>query len=58
MTALEKNIQTNFTLDKMTDIQHSYKKAVQHVKQIEIKGEDKKTKDLSKTLRRQLHLEP
>ncbi|WP_440621355.1 LCP family glycopolymer transferase [Bacillus subtilis] len=70
LAALEKNIQTNLTLDKMIDIQRSYKEAVQHVKQIEIKGEDKKIdhlwyhvvtdetrKDLSKKLRQQLNLD-
>ncbi|WP_445430195.1 LCP family glycopolymer transferase [Bacillus atrophaeus] len=70
LTSLEKNIQTNLTLDKMIDIQSSYKEAVNNIKQIEVKGDDKKIdnlwyyvvknetrKDLSKTLRHQLNLE-
>lgn len=69
LTALEKNIQTNLTLDKMIDIQRSYKEAVNNIKQIEVKGDDEKIdnlwyhvvtnetrKDLSKTLRHQLNL--
>ncbi|CAM3116019.1 hypothetical protein ACT3UT_00385 [Bacillus spizizenii ATCC 6633 = JCM 2499] len=42
LSALKKYV-TNVTLDNVIDIQRSYKEAVQHVKQIEIKGEDKKT---------------
>ncbi len=70
LTALEENIQTNLTLDKMIDIQRSYKEAVNNIHQIEIKGDDKKIdhlwfhvvtdetrKDLSKKLRQQLNLE-
>ncbi|MFL6978350.1 LCP family protein [Bacillus inaquosorum] len=70
LTALEENIQTNLTLDKMIDIQRSYKEAVNNIHQIEIKGDDKKIdhlwyhvvtdetrKDLSKKLRHQLNLE-
>lgn len=69
LTALEKNVKTNLTLDKMIDIQSSYKEAVKDVKQIEIQGEDKKIdglwyhvvtdekrQKLSKKLRRQLNL--
>ncbi|MEC1022160.1 LCP family protein [Bacillus paralicheniformis] len=69
LTALEKNIKTNLTLDKMIDIQHSYKEAAKDIKQIEIEGEDKKVdglwyhlvtdekrKAISKKLRQQLDL--
>ncbi len=69
LTALEKNIKTNLTLDKMIDIQHSYKEAAKDIKQIEIEGEDKKVdglwyhlvtdekrKEISKKLRQQLDL--
>ncbi|MBG9915523.1 MULTISPECIES: LCP family glycopolymer transferase [Bacillus] len=69
LTALEKNVKTNLTLDKMIDIQSSYKEAAKNIKQIEIEGEDKKMdglwyhivtdekrKEISKKLRRQLNL--
>ena len=69
LTALEKNIKTNLTLDKMIDIQSSYKEAAKDIKQFEIEGEDKKIdglwfhvvtdekrKEISKKLRRQLNL--
>ncbi|QHZ49117.1 MULTISPECIES: LCP family glycopolymer transferase [unclassified Bacillus (in: firmicutes)] len=69
LTALEKNVKTNLTLDNMIDIQSSYKEAGQDIKQIEIEGEDKKVdglwyhlvtdekrKGVSKKLRRQLDL--
>ncbi|MGN9864938.1 LCP family glycopolymer transferase [Bacillus swezeyi] len=69
LTALEKNVKTNLTLDKMIDIQSSYKEAVKDIKQIEIEGENKKVdglwyhlvtdekrRELSKKLHRQLNL--
>ncbi|MFT0800425.1 LCP family protein [Bacillus swezeyi] len=69
LTALEKNVKTNLTLDKMIDIQSSYKEAVKDIKQIEIEGEDKKVdglwyhlvtdekrRETSKKLHRQLNL--
>lgn len=69
LTALEKNVKTNLTLDKMIDIQSSYKEAAKNIKQIEIEGEDKKMdglwyhivtdekrKEISKKLRLQLNL--
>ncbi|MCY8755378.1 LCP family protein [Bacillus haynesii] len=69
LSALEKNIKTNLTLDNMIDIQNSYKEAANDIKQIEIEGEDKKVdglwyhlvtdekrKEISKKLRQQLDL--
>ncbi|MBV5122852.1 LCP family protein [Bacillus halotolerans] len=69
LAALEDNIQTNLTMDKMIDIQNSYKEAVKNIKQLEIKGEDKRINNLwyhvvtdetrnqlSKKLRKQLNL--
>ncbi|MBU5210845.1 LCP family protein [Heyndrickxia sp. FSL K6-6286] len=38
---LEKNVQTNLTLDQIIDIQRAYKPAVEKVKQVEIEGEGK-----------------
>ncbi|CAH0316261.1 LCP family protein [Peribacillus simplex] len=39
LKALEKNVQTNLTMDQMIAIQHSYKSAANHIKQIEIPGD-------------------
>ncbi|MDA7025165.1 LCP family protein [Bacillus sp. CLL-7-23] len=69
LTALEKNIKTNLTLDKMIDIHGSYKDAVKDIEQLEIGGEDKKVdglwyhvvpektkKKLSEKLRKQMDI--
>ncbi|MFJ5672478.1 LCP family protein [Bacillus safensis] len=42
LAILEKNVQTNISMEKMIDIQSSYKEAFEHIKQEEIKGIDKK----------------
>lgn len=39
LKALEKNVQTNLTMDQMIAIQHSYKSAAKHFKQMEIPGD-------------------
>lgn len=70
MKALEKNIETNLTLDQILTMQQSYSKASNHIEQIEIKGEggmfggdiwyyvvDEQTRtELSKTLQKELEI--
>nr|WP_249435851.1 LCP family protein [Paenibacillus sp. Marseille-Q4541] len=71
LNALEKNIETNLTLDQIITMQRSYSKASNQIEQIEIKGEggmfggdiwyyvvDEQTKkELSKALQKELELE-
>ena len=39
LKALEKNVQTNLTMDQMIAIQRSYKSAAKHINQMEIPGD-------------------
>ncbi|MGE6613654.1 LCP family protein [Peribacillus sp. NPDC076916] len=69
LKALEKNVQTNLTMDQMIAIQRSYKSASKHIKQMEIPGDggmvgdiwyhtvnDETRSTLSNKLRQQLNL--
>lgn len=69
LKALEKNVQTNLTMDQMIAIQRSYKSAAKHINQMEIPGDGGMVDDiwyftvsdeirltLSNELRQQLNL--